>query len=150
MPPDALEFATDSAFGEARDEKRHEVEKALRELAEEFGPQELAAICSDIFPANSVAPQTNREMLRAFTALVIESDRPALTVQLIARLCHLDIAAGKPQSIATLARAHGLTKQTVSAQLAGLAGKLHLPRPDSTEQSRERARAQNKRNYLPL
>jgi hypothetical protein len=151
----ALDYATRTVHAPeqaAQTSDDSEVVNTLRELTDYFGAPAIIAACDHLnitATSASAHSETVLQTLRAFASLIIDSDRPKLTGQLVGKLAQLELATGKRLRLADLARAEGITKQAVSKRLALYAARLNLPRPDSTEAARASHRAMNRRNYGP-
>lgn len=148
----AIEFSTRSLFAdEPATNEDGELVETLRELKIAFSAskmREAVVSLGIVDQAKTEAPtEPVLQALRAFCVLIIESDRPRLTAQLVGRLVKLDLAAGKRLKLSELARTNGISKQAASNRLGRYANALNLPRPDSSPEARESHRLMNRRNY---
>lgn len=156
--PTAVDFATKNVWGDPLSEdERNECVETLKELVEAFGaPAILRAVAElGLGIGQDATPEAQRAMvnaavaqaLRAYSVLILESDRKDLTVQLVGKLVQLEMATGKRLSMRQLGRANGISKQAVSNRLKMYAARLCLQRPDSTDTTRQAHRLMNRRNY---
>ncbi len=148
----AVEFATRTVFGDpVTTEEKDEVVETLRELVAYFGgPAIMRAITDCGISGQTPSVGGNEQILQAlrvYSCLIIDSDRPMLTVKLVGKLAKMELATGKRISFADLGRSEGISKQAVSKRMAHYADRLNLDRPDSTAEARDSYRAANRRNY---
>lgn len=147
----AIDFATSTVHGDpVTTDEKNEVIETLRELLHYFGESALLRAISDLGVVKTSAANSNEQVLaalRAYSVLILESDRPVLTVQLVGKLAGLELATGKRIILRELGAAEGITKQAVSKRLSLYAERLGLPRPDSTEEARASYATHNRRNY---
>lgn len=143
----AIDFATRTGYSDPQqDERQKEVEDTLRELVAYFGAPAIAVAASSLGITFTQA-SSNHDVLRAYSLLIIDSDRPKLTAQLVGKLAGLELSTGRRILLRDLARAEGISKQAVSKRLAQYAERLKLPRSESTEAARNSHRLMNRRNY---
>ena len=158
----ALDFATHSAFdGEsvrnhvacASSEENHaeEIRATITELCESFGASKVHAI---FFTMPDVAPQQNQvgeerllQAIRGYSALILDSKYPKFVAQLVGKIAKMEMATGKRIDLRQLGATIGVSKQAASKQMASIALRLGLPRPDSTEENRQAHALCNRRNY---
>ena len=144
----ALDFVTRTGHEPAP--ASSEIALTLRELRDYFSEADIIEGLAEVGIAQT--PTGTRgavlQALRAYSVLIMESDRPLLTAKLVGKLCKLDISqTGRHVDLEELAREWGMTKQAISKQQSHYADKLGIPRPDSTPEARESHRLMNKRNY---
>ena len=139
----AVDFAT---YASTSSDAQEEIATTLRELAEAFGPD---AILSAVASLRKKTDDTGGvpSALRAFCALVADSDRPQLTIALVGKLVGMETVTGKRLVLSKLASQNGISKQAVSNRMKLYAAALNLPRPDQTEAARTSSRLTNRRNY---
>ncbi len=149
----ALDFATKTVFGDpVTSEEKSEVVETLRELVTYFGAPAILRAVAELDIAKAAPGHASEQVLqalRAYTVLILESDRPMLTATLVGKLAKLEMTTGKRIILRELGRAEGISKQAVSKRMALYAQRLNLPRPDSTPEARESHRQMNRRNYAP-
>lgn len=148
--PTAVDFATTNVWGDPLSEsERDECVETLRELVEAFGTEAILRAVTELGLGEQPAAvnEAVAQALRAYSVLLLESDRKDLTVQLVGKLVHLELATGKRLSMRQLGRANGISKQAVSNRMKMYAARLSLARPDSTEATRQAHRMMNRRNY---
>ena len=142
----ALDFATRNIFG--NDSSSDECVSTLRDLVDTFGANAVSSAARSM-GIISEASDDERMMqaLRGFCVLILESDRPKLTAQLVGRLVKLELATGRRLHMRQLGSACGVSKQAISNRLKSYAERLGIPRPDSHRSARESHRLMNRRNY---
>lgn len=146
----AVDFATHNVWGDKLSaSEREECITTLRELVESFGPNAILGAVTELGVGvrNQGTRESVMQAIRAMCVLVLESDRKDLTVQLVGKLVHLELATGKRISLRELGRENGISKQAVSNRLKMYAARLALPRPDSTPETRRAHQLMNRRNY---
>lgn len=125
-----------------------EIRDTLCELIGAFGAQSVFSCLSEtpIAPFMGAGEETKLRTIAAVTLLILDSPKPSLTAQLLAKLSHLETVTRHEIRLEDLGRQHGLTKQAVSKQLSDLADRLGIRRPLSNEKARKSHYLMNRRN----
>lgn len=146
--PDAIDFATRTVFDSGETNRStDECRATVRELIDTFGLACFAASLPDDLMRINAANEEKMQALRGLCLLVLESDRPKLTAQLVGKLVKLELATGRRIHLRELGRINHISKQAVSNRLKHIAARLNLPRPDSLPLNRRQHQLMNRRNY---
>jgi hypothetical protein len=146
----ALDFATHNVWGDKLSAfERSECVDTIRELLEAFGAAEILSVIAQlgITPKEESVGEAVMQALRAYSLLILESDRSKLTAALVGKLVKLELCTGKRIDLRQLGRENNISKQAVSNRMKLYAARLKLPRPDSKPENRDSHRLMNRRNY---
>ena len=152
----AADFSSRSIFdGEAQtftahcgDNPEDEIRATLAELLQAFGlPALQRALRSMQCMPSELSDERLFQALRGYSVIILESKHPKFTAQLVGKIAKMEITTGRRIDLRELGATIGVSKQSVSKQIASLADRLGLPRPDSNEKARLSHRLMNRRNF---
>jgi hypothetical protein len=126
-----------------------EIENTLRELIESFGNDAVQQAIHKIpaIAANELSEERLLQAIRGYSVIILEARYPKFVAQLVGKIAKMEITTGKRIDLRQLGATIGVSKQAASKQMANLAQRLGLPRPDSNETARHSHALMNRRNY---